>query len=535
MTDKEEHPQDNEVDMETSDTGVDTLPRLELLHRVATRLAGRPTETAIYDAVIHATYELFELRYAVVIVRSEERWATITSTPPDTTERRRQLPVTGSRIDAAVDRNETIVVEGGTDAADVDVPFGSGQALCTPIGEAGVLQLVTDDGFDEDDVRYAELLGWIVDARLDRLMLREEVDSREEQLYAFTDFQRDVLEQASHELRTPLTSILGYMEMLADEDVGSLTDEQKSLAQLVLRKATELDAALETLNSAFDGRIERVREEWDKRSELDQSDVLGSLDGPFLLIDINEEVSGLLVEQLHDIGYDVVIADDRSAAREAIRDDPPSVIVVDLLAKDGDGIGLAEEVCRNADYEEASIVALSIVRDESTGSPQLGVSAYLSEKPAVVLEATETLLDVNDEERIDVLMFDTTADEEAVVLPESWQVTVVTDLDKARTVHREREYDVGLVRTEGLSGATNGTDTVREGTRIFRERRGGRRLPVLLVDQSRTETEPRYTIGGRLFVQRPLNATDLASTLISTPVDSSHREGDATGSGVTDQ
>ncbi|WP_331234248.1 histidine kinase dimerization/phospho-acceptor domain-containing protein [Natronorarus salvus] len=535
MTAKEGDPRDHEVDVETSDTGADTPHRLELLHRVATRLAGCPTETAVYDAVMHASYELFDLRYAVVVVRGEDRWVTITSTPPDAAERTRQLPITGSRIDAAVDRNETIVVESGTDAADVDVPFRSGQALCTPIGEAGVLQLVGDDEFDEDDVRYAELLGWIVDARLDRLTLREEVDLMEEQLYAFTDFQRDVLEQASHELRTPLTSILGYMEMLADEDVGSLTDEQKSLAQLVLRKATELDAALETLTSAFDGRLERVREEWDRRSKLDRSDVLGSLDGPFLLLNVDNEVSGRLAEQLRDIGYEVTIADDRSTARKAIRDDPPSVIVVDLLAKDDDGIALAEEVCRNADYEGASIVALSIVRDESTGSPQLGVSSYLSEEAAVVLEATETLLDVNDEEQVGVLVFDTTTEEEAVALPESWQMTVVTDLDEARTVRREGEYDVALVRTEGLSRGTNGTEIVREAVRILRERRGGRRLPVLLVDRSRKESELRYTIGGRLFVQRPLNAADLVSTLVSTPGDSSHTSGDATNEGVTDQ
>lgn len=34
-------------------------------------------------------------------------------------------------------------------------------------------------------------------------------------------------ETVSHELRTPLTSIIGYIEMLASEDLGPVSDDQR--------------------------------------------------------------------------------------------------------------------------------------------------------------------------------------------------------------------------------------------------------------------------------------------------------------------
>jgi signal transduction histidine kinase len=45
---------------------------------------------------------------------------------------------------------------------------------------------------------------------------------------------------AAHELRTPLAPIRGYVEVLLDEDVGSLTDEQREYLQTVERSARRL-------------------------------------------------------------------------------------------------------------------------------------------------------------------------------------------------------------------------------------------------------------------------------------------------------
>jgi signal transduction histidine kinase len=44
----------------------------------------------------------------------------------------------------------------------------------------------------------------------------------------------------SHELRTPLTSIIGYLELLIDEDTGTLTSEQRSYLEIVQRSTSRL-------------------------------------------------------------------------------------------------------------------------------------------------------------------------------------------------------------------------------------------------------------------------------------------------------
>ena len=44
----------------------------------------------------------------------------------------------------------------------------------------------------------------------------------------------------SHELRTPLTSIIGFLEMLLDEDAGPLTDEQRQYLEIVQRSSQRL-------------------------------------------------------------------------------------------------------------------------------------------------------------------------------------------------------------------------------------------------------------------------------------------------------
>ena len=44
----------------------------------------------------------------------------------------------------------------------------------------------------------------------------------------------------SHELRTPLTSIIGYLELLVDEDGGELSPEQRSYLEIVQRSTTRL-------------------------------------------------------------------------------------------------------------------------------------------------------------------------------------------------------------------------------------------------------------------------------------------------------
>ena len=57
-----------------------------------------------------------------------------------------------------------------------------------------------------------------------------------------TRIRRDMVSTISHELRTPLTSVHGYLEMIAGEDFGPLTGEQKRMIEVALRNAVRLEA-----------------------------------------------------------------------------------------------------------------------------------------------------------------------------------------------------------------------------------------------------------------------------------------------------
>ncbi|WP_137289172.1 histidine kinase dimerization/phospho-acceptor domain-containing protein [Natronorubrum halophilum] len=546
--------------------------RLDQLHRVARQITECSTETAIYDNAIAGAYDLFDVRYAVVAIPRGDQWVTVTSTRCDPNVRFGQAAIINAEIERALDRNETALIEDVSEATDGAVPFENGRALCAPIGDAGMLQFVTDGGdFDEADVRYSKLLGWITAARLEQLALTEEVASMEDQLTSFADFGGEVFEQTSHDLRTPLTTIIGYMELLADEEVGSLadeevgslSDEQREFTQLVLRKATELDAAIETLTSSFDTRLANMRAGRHSLPETDQMDVPESDDGPFVFLSLDTGTGTLLAEQLTDLGYEVTVADDPAGAREAIRRTPSSTLVVELFATGdedgtgnepgrsggdehgdekrvedehgsgedeieyGNGLTLAETIRREEGSEETTVRVVSIFRDESADVAQLGASAYVPERADPITEAVELLLGVGDEEQLHVLVFDTAGTETSgEELPANWEATTVTDIDAARTAAQTALYDLALVRTDALSGRE------REIVRTLRERQHGRRLPVVLVDRESTVTDAWYVLGGKLFIQRPITAADLMSMLISEPMaenDGPTTEGDSGG------
>ena len=55
------------------------------------------------------------------------------------------------------------------------------------------------------------------------------------------------LATVSHELRTPLTSLAGYLELLADGDVGPISDDQRFVLATMSRNADRLRALIEDL------------------------------------------------------------------------------------------------------------------------------------------------------------------------------------------------------------------------------------------------------------------------------------------------
>jgi signal transduction histidine kinase len=68
---------------------------------------------------------------------------------------------------------------------------------------------------------------------------RAALASQNDQLRQVDTLKDDLISLVSHELRTPLTSIVGYLDLLV-EDEGSLTEEQHKFLEVVGRNATRL-------------------------------------------------------------------------------------------------------------------------------------------------------------------------------------------------------------------------------------------------------------------------------------------------------
>lgn len=71
-----------------------------------------------------------------------------------------------------------------------------------------------------------------------------DLDAQEASQRALRDAARlrhDMVSTISHELRTPLTNVRGYLEMIAGEDFGELTGEQKRMIDIAMRNAVRLE------------------------------------------------------------------------------------------------------------------------------------------------------------------------------------------------------------------------------------------------------------------------------------------------------
>jgi hypothetical protein len=67
------------------------------------------------------------------------------------------------------------------------------------------------------------------------------LEAAERALHSVSRIRHEMVSTISHELRTPLTSVQGYLEMIAGEDFGELTVEQKRMIDIAMRNASRLE------------------------------------------------------------------------------------------------------------------------------------------------------------------------------------------------------------------------------------------------------------------------------------------------------
>ncbi|MEU9169735.1 ATP-binding protein [Streptomyces sp. NPDC048420] len=131
----------------------------------------------------------------------------------------------------------------GLDSA-VITPIGVGEE---PIGAVSVARTSADRPWRPVDIEIAESMASGVGRALHTALLYEQESSLVEKLRALDKAKSDFLSTVSHELRTPLTSIVGYIELLKDEDTGLLSPSQLHMLDVVDRNANRLRALIEDL------------------------------------------------------------------------------------------------------------------------------------------------------------------------------------------------------------------------------------------------------------------------------------------------
>ncbi|WP_219106173.1 HAMP domain-containing sensor histidine kinase [Austwickia sp. TVS 96-490-7B] len=133
-------------------------------------------------------------------------------------------------------------------------PAVGGAVLVAPFGVGEVPRGVMTARFRTGRRTWSEVeTGFVqfITAELARGAEAEEVaHARSEQMTRLEELDRqkdEFLSTVSHELRTPLTSIAGYLELIADEDVGSLAEEQRQMLGIIDRNVTRLRGLIEDL------------------------------------------------------------------------------------------------------------------------------------------------------------------------------------------------------------------------------------------------------------------------------------------------
>ncbi|MFE9776191.1 ATP-binding protein [Streptomyces sp. NPDC005931] len=124
------------------------------------------------------------------------------------------------------------------------VPVGLGDE---PLGAVFLARTRRDRPWRPAEIEIAESMAAGTARALHTASLYKQETHLVEKLQALDKAKSDFLSTVSHELRTPLTSIVGYVELLKDEETGPLTPPQQRMLEVVDRNANRLRALIEDL------------------------------------------------------------------------------------------------------------------------------------------------------------------------------------------------------------------------------------------------------------------------------------------------
>jgi signal transduction histidine kinase len=123
-------------------------------------------------------------------------------------------------------------------------PFGAGREL---LGALGLLRYDPARPWTDAETAAVESLARDIGRGLEHARLYEGEEHLVAELKSLDAAKTSFLASASHDLRSPLTSIIGYVEILADEDQGALLPTQARMLDAVDRNARRLMTLIDNM------------------------------------------------------------------------------------------------------------------------------------------------------------------------------------------------------------------------------------------------------------------------------------------------
>jgi signal transduction histidine kinase len=214
------------------------------------------------------------------------------------------------------------------------------------------------DAFSSDDGRLLTIAAAQAAVAIENAQLYESSKKRAEELakaydelQALDRRQQEFVQNVSHELRTPLTFIKGYAELMLEEEMGELSEPQRSGLQIVARRADAMTHLINNLLSLQQVEMESLRPTRVSLAEvattvLESAEAAATKAGVVLRAEIPETLSPVLadrncLEQVFDniLGNAIKFSPDGGKITVCIREEGEYLRV----AVSDTGIGIASD------------------------------------------------------------------------------------------------------------------------------------------------------------------------------------------------
>jgi PAS domain S-box-containing protein len=238
--------------------------------------------------------------------------------------------------------------------------------------------------------------------------------------------------------------------------------------------------------------------------------------GRILVVEDDADISGLIRRYLERAGYQVVLAGDATTALKLARDDPPDMVLLDLLLPDADGFTVLEWLKSNQTTTSIPVLILSMRPDDGKGR-ELGAVDYLT-KPLdeeQILRCIRDALPADDDGARPILVADDDDDTRRLVAGHlgraGYQVVEARDGDAAIALARQQSFALIL-----LDVRMPGTDGIAV-LRTLRDDDATRACPIIMMTGSPGVLEngagSLRALGVTHLLRKPFSAEELVGTI----------------------